>query len=124
MFRNKNRVIAYRLTVLRLHACLYLRVDPKGGPLPHRAQQEGLEVEEDLVLALAIPRRLMRNDGRKIAIPAAILHEDDATGGVGLIWVGADRHLQQLNVAPGAVRADAGAQLQLRADRHRLIDRL
>lgn len=66
----------------------------------------------------------MRNDGREIAIPAAILHEHDATGGVGLIRVGADRHLQQLDVAPGAIWTDAGAQLQLRADRHRLIDRL
>lgn len=117
-------VIAYRLTVLRFHACLYLRVDPKGGAFPHRTQQEGLEVEEDLVLALAVPRRLVRDDGREIAIPAAILYEHDATGSVGLIRIGTDRHLQQLDVAPGAVRADASAQLQLRADRYRLINRL
>lgn len=117
-------IIAYRLTVLRLHARLYLRMNPQSRALPHRAQQEGLKVEEDLVLALAVPRRLVRDDGCEIAIPAAILHEHDATGGVGLIGVGTDRHLQQLNVTPGTVRANAGAQLQLRADRHRLIDRL
>lgn len=117
-------VIVYRLTVLRFHACLYLWVDPKGGAFSHRAQQEGFEVEEDLVFALAVPRRLVRDDGREIAIPAAILYEHDATGSVRLIWVRTNRHLQQLDVAPGAVRANASAQLQLRADRHRLIDRL
>lgn len=102
-------IIAYRLTILRLHARLYLRVDPKGGTLPHRTQEEGFEVEEDLVLALAIPRRLVWNDGREIAIPAAIFHEHDATGSMGLIRVGTDRHLQQLNVAPSAIWTDAGA---------------
>lgn len=66
----------------------------------------------------------MRDDGREIAIPAAVLDEYDATGGVRLIRVRTDSHLQQLNVAPCAVRADAGAQLQLGADRYRLIDRL
>jgi len=121
---DDHRLITYRLTVLRLHARLYLRVDPEGGALPHRAQQEGLEIEEDLVLALAIPRRLVRYDGREIAIPAAILHEHDAARSVRLIRIRTDRHLQQLDVAPGAVWTDAGAQLQLCADRHRLIDRL
>lgn len=66
----------------------------------------------------------MRDDGREVTIPAAVLDEYDATGGVGLIRVRADSHLQQLDVAPCAVRTDAGAQLQLGADRHRLIDRL
>ena len=117
-------IIAYRLTILRLHARFYLRVDPKGGALPHRAEQEGLEVEKDFVLALAIPRRLMRDDGCEITISTTILYEHDATRGVGLIRVRTDRHLQQLDVAPGAVRADAGAQLQLRTDRYGLIDRL
>lgn len=114
----------YRLTVLRLHACLNLRVNPESGTLPHRAQQESLEVEEDLVFALAIPRRLMRDDGREIAVPAAVLHEHNAAGSVRLVWIRTDRHLQQLDISPSTVRTDASAQLQLRADRHRLIDRL
>lgn len=101
--------LPYRLAVLRLHTGLDLRVDPEGGALPHRAQQEGLEVEEDLVLALAVPRRLMRNDGREIAVPAAVLHEHHAAWSVRLVRVGTDRHLQQFDVAPGAIRADASS---------------
>lgn len=66
----------------------------------------------------------MRDDGREIAISAAVLDEYDAAGGVGLIRVRANRHLQQLDVTPRAVRTDAGTQLQLGADRYRLIDRL
>lgn len=53
----------------------------------------------------------MRNDGREVAIPAAVLDEYDATGSMGLIRVRADGHLQQLDVTPCAVRTDAGAQL-------------
>lgn len=69
-------------------------MDPEGGALPHRAEQEGLEVKEDLILALAIPRRLMRDDGREIAIPAAVLYEHDAAVSVWLIRIGTDRHLE------------------------------
>lgn len=87
-------VIAYRLAVLWFHTRLYLRMDPKGGTLPHRAQQKGLEVEENFILALAISRRLMRNDRSEIAVSATVLYEHDATVSVRLIRIGTDRHLE------------------------------
>lgn len=114
----------YRLTVVRFHASLDLRVDPQCRSLSHRAQEKGLEVEENFVLLFPIAGWLVRNYRGEVAVSAAVLDENYASECVGLIGIRAHRHFQQFYVAPGALGTYSSAQLKLRADRYRLIDRL
>lgn len=56
------------LAVHCVHAGLDLGVDPEGGALLHRAEEEGLEVEEDLVVAVAVSSRLVRDDRGEVPV--------------------------------------------------------
>lgn len=59
-----------RLTVHRVHARFYLRMDPQSGPLLHRAQEERFEVQEHFVVTFSIPRRLVGDYGGEVPVSA------------------------------------------------------
>lgn len=118
----------YRLAVRGVHAGLDLRVDPQRAPLPHGAEQEGLEVEEHLVVPVPVARRLVGDDGGKVPVPAPahgalrfslcqvsvepphpasragdlpVGDEGDAAEHVRVVRIRGHGHLHQLEVLPG-----------------------
>lgn len=56
------------MAVQSVHACLDLGMDPEGGSLPHRTQEEGLEVQEHFIVTLPVPGWLMRNNGTEVRV--------------------------------------------------------
>lgn len=60
------------MAVAGVHAGLDLRVDPQCGAFLHGGEQKSFEIEEHLIVPLAVPRGLVRDYGRKVAVAAAV----------------------------------------------------
>lgn len=58
------------LAVDGFHTGLDLGVYPERGTFLHRAQEEGLEVQEDFVRSLAVPGRLVGDYGGEVSVAA------------------------------------------------------
>jgi len=63
--------VSHRLTVVGIHACFDLRVNPQRRSLLHGAQQERLKVQKHFVVPFPVLGRLVRDDCREIPIPAS-----------------------------------------------------
>jgi len=63
-------ILTYRLAVGCVHAGFDLGMYPQRRPLLHGAQEEGFKVEENLIGPVSVPRWLVWNNCRQIAISA------------------------------------------------------
>ncbi|CAH1398130.1 unnamed protein product [Nezara viridula] len=61
-------MITHWLAVQSVHACLDLGMDPEGGSFPHCTQEEGLKIQEHLIVPFPVPGWLMRNNGTEVRV--------------------------------------------------------
>lgn len=65
----------HRLAIGSIHTRLDLGVDPESRALFDGTQQEGLKVQEHLVMSVSVASWLVRNDPHKVSVAATVNRE-------------------------------------------------